>query len=37
MFFPICLRAVFSSFSYLEYSGIIYFLSEEYVSIWEEN
>lgn len=34
---PIYLRAVFRSFGYLQYSEIIYFFSEEYVSIWEEN
>lgn len=35
--FHIYLGAVFRSFGYLQYSNMIYFLSEEYTSIWEEH
>lgn len=36
-FFPIYLEGVFKSFSYFEYSNMIYFLSEENMNIWEEH
>lgn len=35
--FTIYLEAVFRSFGYLQYSNVIYFLSEEYMSVWEEH
>jgi len=35
--FPIYLGDVFRNFGYLQYSNMIYFLSEEYMSMWEEH